>query len=637
MDGKSLDLTAEKKAQLKKLFPDVFSEDQIDWERLRLSFGEDVFVKDEHYELSWAGKAEARKEIQKQTTATLLPDRANSVNFDDTGNIFIAGENLEVLRILQKSYFGKIKMIYIDPPYNTGSDSFVYPDDYTERKADYEQRAGITDEHGFLNKQDLWKKNTKENGQFHSVWLSMMYPRLYLARNLLREDGVMFVSIDDNEAANLKLLMDEIFGEENFVACICWQKKQSPQNDATYFSAMHDFVLAYTKMAKVNKNDNSGWQRNLFTRTEGQLSRYKNPDDDVRGLWCSVDCTSNKSAEQRPTLYYPIINPITQQEVWPPKQTVWRFEKSKFDKLIAENRIWWGESGKNFPRAKRFLNEVQEGIVPSTWWEREFAGDNQGARREIRNMFDHEGVDFETPTPALLIKRMLQLATNTEESHLVLDFFAGSGTTAQAVLELNQEDGGNRRFLLVQLPEALDEQSEACKAGYKTIADICTARIKKVIAKLQAAQQDQLDFGGAKPDLGFKAYTLDYSNFKAWRGDVAGKDPLLAQLDLLREPLAEYRGTDAALLTELCLKSGFPLSADVRAFEIEGCKVYDIADGAMWIALERVTLTMFHHVAAAKPARFVTLGNLFTGEKADETMSNAKLQLAEAGVELKII
>ncbi len=226
---------------------------------------------------------------------------------------------------------------------------------------------------------------------------------------------------------------------------------------------------------------------------------------------------------------------------------------------------------KKFSSRKRFLNEVQkEGIVPSTWWEREFAGDNQG-QEEIRNIFDQEGVDFDTPKPALLIKRMLQLATNTEESHLVLDFFAGSGTTAQAVLELNQEDGGNR-FLLVQLPEALDEQSEACKAGYKTIADICTARIKKVIAKLQAAQQDQLDFGGAKPDLGFKAYTLDYSNFKAWRGDVAGKDPLLAQLDLLREPLAEYRGTDAALLTELCLKSGFPLSADVRAFEIEAVR-----------------------------------------------------------------
>ena len=216
MDGSSLNITAEKTAQLKQLFPDIFAEDKIDWERLRLAFGENVFVKDEHYELSWAGKADARKEIQKPTTATLRPKPDESVRFETTGNAFIAGENLEALRVLQRSYFGKVKLIYIDPPYNTGSDSFVYPDDYAERKSDYEQRAGLIDARGFLNKQDLWKKNAKENGQFHSVWLSMMFPRLYLARNLLREDGVMFVSIDYNEEANLRLLMNEIFGEENY-------------------------------------------------------------------------------------------------------------------------------------------------------------------------------------------------------------------------------------------------------------------------------------------------------------------------------------------------------------------------------------------------------------------------------------
>ncbi len=225
MDGKSLDINAELIAQLKAMLPDVFSEDKIDFQRLKTALGEDAFVQGEHYELSWAGKTEARKEIQKQTTATLAPNRAASVDFDHAQNLFIEGENLEVLRTLQRSYFGKVKMIYIDPPYNTGNDSFVYPDDYSERQDEYKKRTGMTDENGFLNKQDLWRQNRRENGQFHSVWLSMMYPRLYLSRNLLREDGVIFISIDDNEAANLKLLCDEVFGEENFVANVVWQKK----------------------------------------------------------------------------------------------------------------------------------------------------------------------------------------------------------------------------------------------------------------------------------------------------------------------------------------------------------------------------------------------------------------------------
>ncbi len=286
---------------------------------------------------------------------------------------------------------------------------------------------------------------------------------------------------------------------------------------------------------------------------------------------------------------------------------------------------------------KRFLSEVQEGIVPSTWWTREFAGDNQSARREIRAIFKNGEVDFDIPKPKQLIKRLLEISTQPNNSDLVLDFFSGSGTTAQAVLELNKEDGGNRKFILIQLPETLDESSEAYKAGYKTIADICTARIKKVIAKLGDAQQEELDFGGAKPDLGFKAYTLNDSNFKTWRSDVEGKDPLLAQLDLLREPLSDYRGSNAALLTELCLKAGIPLTVDVQERNFAGCKIYDLAQGVMWVALEHVNLPLFRHVAEAKPARFVTLGNLFSGENADETMSNAKLQLQEAGVEFKII
>lgn len=627
MDGKSLNITAEKKAQLKQLFPDVFSEDKIDWERLRLAFGEEVFVQGEHYELSWAGKAEARQEIQKQTTATLTPDLEHSVNFETSDNIFIAGENLDVLRILQKSYFGKIKMIYIDPPYNTGSDSFVYPDDYAERREEYELRAGITNERGFLNKQDLWKKNSKENGQFHSVWLSMMYPRLYLARNLLREDGVMFVSIDDNEAANLKLLMDEIFGEENFIANIVWQKRTSPDS-RLLLSTGHDMVLVYARSFELLNA-----ALNLVPLDEKRKKAYTNPDNDPRGVWASRDITG-QTGHATPSQYYEIITPNGTKQL-PPSGRCWTISKNSFEKLVSENRIWFGKDGGSRPRLKLFLSE-NKGKTTWTWWSNKEVGHNQEGTKELNDLLEIGDV-FNNPKPTRLIKRILQLSTNSSEEHIVLDFFAGSGTTAQAVMELNQEDGGSRTFILIQLPEALDEASEAFKAGYRTIADISRARLKKVIEKLDAARQEELDFGGSKPDLGFKAYTLDYSNFKVWRSDLEDEAALLAQMDLLREPLADYRGDNAALLTELCLKAGLPLSIEVQERHFEGCRIYDLGQGTMWLALDRVNLPLFRHVADAKPSRFVTLGNLFSGENADETMSNATLQLQDAGVDFKII
>ena len=319
MDGKSLDITADILAQLKAILPDVFSEDKIDFQRLKQALGEDVLVHGEHYELNWAGKTEARKEIQKQTTATLVPNRAESVDFDKARHIFIEGENLEVLRTLQKSYFGKVKMIYIDPPYNTGNDSFVYPDDYTERQDEYKKRTGLTNGEGYLNKQDLWKKNVKESGQFHSVWMSMMYPRLYLSRNLLREDGVIFISIDDNEQANLKMLCDEVFGEENFVGQIVWQKKTGAGAKTNGFITLHEYVLCYSK--------NSELVGEIGTNLSEKMKKMYNGKDEYFeelggfATW-PLDTTS---MDTRENLIFPIIH--NDIEIWPRKQWLWSKER----------------------------------------------------------------------------------------------------------------------------------------------------------------------------------------------------------------------------------------------------------------------------------------------------------------------
>ena len=339
----------------------------------------------------------------------------------------------------------------------------------------------------------------------------MMYPRLYLARQLLRDDGVIFVSIDDHEIHNLRLLMNEIFGEENFVATIVWQKKQSPQNDSTYLSQMHDYILVYAKAAKSSRQDSHGWQMNLLQRTELQNSRFSNPDNDPRGDWASVDCTSNKSASQRPNLYYSVTNPITGEEVWPSKQRVWRYEKNLFNRLIKENRIAWGAEGKSFPRQKRFLSEVQAGIIPSTWWPRDFAGDNQEATREIRSIFTGDENLFDTPKPPRLIKRILEISTSNDD--LILDFFAGSCTTAQSVLELNHEDGGNRRFIMVQLPEPTGNPQ------FPTIADIGKERIRRVISTIRSEDEGKLDLPLREEpeDLGFRVFKLAPSNYKQWK------------------------------------------------------------------------------------------------------------------------
>uniref|UniRef100_UPI0035A06143 site-specific DNA-methyltransferase n=1 Tax=Neisseria weixii TaxID=1853276 RepID=UPI0035A06143 len=529
-------------AKLKSLFPEVFSENQIDFEKLKLALGEDnLCAQNERYQLNWAGKSDAYRTLQSPTFNTLAPCIAESVDFHDTQNVFIEAENLEALKILQKSYAGKVKMIYIDPPYNTGSDSFVYPDKFAETREEYAKRVGDKDQDGYLLRDGAfagaWRKNSKDNGHYHSNWLSMMLPRLHLAKTLLREDGVIFISIDDNEQAQLKLLCDEVFGAENFVADIIWQKKYSPQNDAKWFSTMHDHILCFSKNKDI-------WRPNLLERSEEQNARYSNPDNDPRGDWKASDFSVKTYSANYD---FPITTP-SGRIVNPPPSRSWRTSRENFEKLLSDNRVWFGSSGNNVPAIKKFLSEVKQGITPSTLWFRDDVGDNQEAAKNIRDLFDVP--PFDTPKPIRLLDRILKLSANPND--LILDFFSGSGTTAHAVMQLNAEDGGNRRYICVQLAEETDENSEARKAGFANIAEIAKERIRRAGAQIrrsgidarQNMPSENSDTAAgavsgidARPtvDTGFKVFKLTESHFKQWRRPLSGSLNEQQQLALLEE------------------------------------------------------------------------------------------------------
>ena len=472
MNGKSLTPQIEKLEQLKQILPEAFSEGKIDWEKLRATLGESINFANERYVLNWAGKSDAFRVMQQPATKTLIPVEEKSVRFEDTENIFIEGENMEVLKVLQKSYFGKVKIIYIDPPYNTGNDSFIYPDKFSETKDEYQKRVGDKDEEGYMTSEGMFRKNSKENGQYHSNWLSMMMPRLYLAKNLLREDGVIFVSIDDNEVHNLRMLMNEIFGEENFVATLVWQKIHSIKNDAKFFSENHEYVLVFVKNVET-------FSLGLLSRTTEMDARYKNPDNDPRGEWQSGDLVASG---ERSTGHFIVKSPISGKEFDVPQGKHWVSSESNINQLILDNQIWFGIDGNSFPRKKRFLKDVQAGRTANTLWLSNEVGHNQTAAKEVKKIFDEEKI-FDFPKPVDFIKQMLQLTTQSED--IILDFFAGSATTAQAVMQLNKEDSGNRKYTLVQMPELCDEKSEAYKAGYKTIADIAKERIRRAGKKIQ--------------------------------------------------------------------------------------------------------------------------------------------------------
>jgi adenine-specific DNA-methyltransferase len=632
VDLKSQSITKEQKEKLRQLFPEVFSEDTIDFEKLKLTLGADAETVKERFGLTWSGKAECFRIIQEPSIGTLKPAKGESVDWDSTENLFIEGDNLETLKLLQKSYYGKVKMIYIDPPYNTGNE-FIYPDKFSETLDTYLSYSGQADADG-----RKFSTNSETDGRYHSKWLDMMYPRLFLARNLLRDDGVIFISIDDHEVHNLRQIMNEIFGEENFVANIVWQKKQSPQNDAIYISDMHDHILVYVKHSKVNRDDTFGWERQFIPRGDEQDQRYTNPDQDPRGDWTSVDYSCNKTADERPNLFYPIKNPNTGEDVWPSRQRVWRFEKPTHQKNYEEKRIWWGSEGKGFPRLKLFRTEVSEGIVPSTWWKREVAGDNQGARREFRALFGTMEDPFDTPKPVKLIKRIIEISIpNDSEPYVVMDFFAGSCTTAHAVLDTNIERTSKIQYIMVQLPEPLPKEIplENCTI-LKNIADVGKERIRRVIDNIkqeqkESAKQKKLADDPETPqDLGFRSFRLAPSNFKVWNGQVPADGKVEKQLEDFIENLHKD-GTDEEILYELLLKSGFALTIPITEKKIAGKKVYSIDNDALLICLEHnLTKDLIVKMAEIKPARAICLDAGFKGN--DQLRTNALEIMKSHGV-----
>lgn len=553
---KSLDLVNDNINKLRELFPEIVTEGKIDFKVLQEILGEELEEGEEYYRFTWAGKAQARREAHKPSTGTLRPCKEESVDWDTTQNLYIEGDNLEVLKLLQKSYAGKVKMIYIDPPYNTGND-FVYKDNYKDNLKNYQQATGQVDDEG-----NKLSTNSDSDGRYHSNWLNLMYPRLRLARNLLREDGVIFMSIDDIEVANLREAADEIFGKDNFISNIIWQKNYSPRNDAKYFSDMHDHILLYAKKKDL-------FNRNLLPRTEEQNNRYTNRDNDTRGPWKAENLAAKRITEKD---MYKIITPGG-REVYPPRGSSWRVSKEKFEELVSENRIWWGEDNNNVPSRKSFLSEVQQGRVPVTLWLREDVGDNQEATKAIIELFN--GKPFDTPKPSRLIQQMLKISTS--ENDIVLDFFSGSGTTADAVMKLNAETGGNRKYIQVQLPEPTEEKSEAYKAGFSTIAEIGKERIRRAGKKIA----EENPYKAKDLDLGFKVFKLDSSNIKGWDGNP---EDLEASLFDAQENIKADR-TEEDVLFEILLKYGLDLTLPIDEKLMDGKKVFSVGFGALFICL----------------------------------------------------
>jgi adenine-specific DNA-methyltransferase len=620
MDGKSLNPQEVLLALLKQKFPEVFAEGFVDCQKLKQTLGEDVDLDSERYGMTWAGKNNCFREIQEPTTATLKPARDESVDFDETENLFIEGDNLEVLKILQKPYYGKVKMIYIDPPYNTGND-FIYNDDFKQAKAEYEEKAGIKDGNGDLRNDGLMK-NTRDRGHYHSDWLNMMYPRLFLARNLLRHDGLIFVSIDENESHNLKIILNEIFGEDNFVTEIVWEKRFTRSNNAKMFATLTERVLLYRRSDAV--------EILREPRDEKADSTYSNPDNDPRGVWTSVSYVNPALKEARPNLSYDLVNPVTNKPVTHPTNA-WKFSKETYEKHVEEDRLYWGKSGENtYPRLKKFLTEMEGGMVPVDLWTHKSTGTTDQASKELNQLMGGKIFDF--PKPVGLVKRMLAVATDSDS--IVLDFFSGSGSTGHAVMELNAEDGGNRRCIQVQLPELCDEKSEAYKVGYKTIADIAKERMRRAGKKIKDEKSKQLDLNGNKLDTGFRVFKLDESNFKIWRTDVKDEKSLLEQMSIFVDNVKE-ESTQDNVLYELILKSGLDLNVEVTKKEADK-KAYYLVDGKLAICLEdKITQALADAILAEKPEKVICLDKAFGGN--DKLKTNTLLQMESEKIDFKVI
>jgi adenine-specific DNA-methyltransferase len=642
MNGLSLTPETEKIKALQEILPEVFTEGKVDWEKLKATLGEDINFSNERYVLNWAGKSEAFKVLQTPSSKTLVPVKDESVNFDETENIFIEGENLEVLKVLQKSYFGKVKMIYIDPPYNTGNDSFIYPDKFSETKDDYQRRVGDKDEEGYMTKDGMFRKNSKENGQYHSNWLNMMMPRLYLAKNLLRQDGVIFISIDDNEVHNLRLLMNEIFGEENFICEFIWKSKSGGANDSKFIAVDHEYILCYAKHAdylnfKLDKNATVTTSYNL---------------EDEKGKY-ALDRLDKQSLGYIESLDFPITDPegrVYSVHHKNPNTKVarWRWSKETVKERYSELVFKEG-----FVYTK---NYQKEGSIPRSLLLEDRFGRTRTGKTDFTSLFD--AAYFTAPKPPKLISFLADISTNSGD--LIVDFFAGSGTTAQAIYELNKRDKAKRKFICVQLPELCEENSDSVRAGFKTIADISKERVRRAAQKvnkeikeeIQKLQTEQAALKSEIPteetlqkiskiqtdiellknqDLGIKILKIEDSNFKQWQ-QIEGKnlDALAEQMKLFVDPVSES-ATIENMVYELMLKSGKDLNSKIEKED----GFFSVNAGELVLMLEKANQEIIHNIIALNPQKVIALDKLFTGN--DQLKTNTVLQMKDAGIEFKTI
>ena len=642
IDGLSMDLEQANMNKLRSVFPECFAEGMLDIDKLLSLCGEYVTNDFEKYRFEWKGKAECLRLAQKRSTGTLRPCVEESVNWDTTQNLYIEGDNLEVLKLLQTAYFRKVKMIYIDPPYNTGND-FVYADDFADPITRYKEVTAQTT-----------RSNPETMGRFHTNWLNMMYPRLRLAANLLRDDGVIFISIDDNEVTNLRKLCDEVFGEENFIAQMVWQKRTSP-DARKKLSSGHEYVLLYCK--SIESLDES---LSLLPLSEKDRENYKNPDNDPRGPWVSSDFTAQG---YRPNQMYKIVTP-SGAEYYPPAGTCWKNVEEVYLQQASEGRFWYGADGGGMPRRKTYLNE-KEGRNLWTWWPNSEVGHTQEATKELKTLFPDSAAVFDFPKPVRLIKRMLSIAS--KENDIILDFFSGSATTAHAVMQLNAEDGGNRRFILVQLPEVCDEKSEAYKAGYKNICEIGKERIRRagrkvwmdlgVSAAIDVAEaaffddlektknesaEQKLDIAHSL-DTGFRVFKLDTTNLKTWDATPIESGQIEMLYDRMNAMVQQVKPerSDLDMVCEVMLKLGVPLTYPITKIELNGKAAYNIdapdegLEAILLVCLAPdVTPEDVEALANYAPGKIVIARDSFAD---DTAMANAYYILRDRKIDLKLV
>ena len=617
------DLTQDNIARIRELFPSCVTEAKgsdgsvklsIDFDQLKQELsGQIVEGPQERYQLNWPGKREALITANAPIAKTLRPVREESVDFDSTKNLFIEGDNLEALKLLQETYLGKIKVIYIDPPYNTGSD-FVYEDDFAEDPDEFLVRTNQKDDSG-----NRLLANTEANGRFHSDWLSMIYPRMKLARNLLKEDGVVFISIDDNEVHNLRKVCDEVFGEQNFISTIIWEKRYSPQNAVQWFSEAHDLILVYAKVKEA-------WHPNLLRRSDEMNARYRNLDNDPRGDWKPTDATAQAGHGTASQFYE--LTTRNGQKFHPPKGRCWVYTLERMQEMISENRIWFGVDGNNFPAIKRFLTDVKQGVACQTIWKYEEVGHNQEGKKEIKVLFP-EAVPFDTPKPTRLIKRVLELSTSHDGNDIVLDFFSGSASTADAVMQINADDGGNRRFIMVQLPEANDAKSDAYNAGYKNISEIGKERIRRAANKIKETHPL---FTG---DLGFRVFKVDTSNM----ADIYYIPDSIEQKKLLDavSNIKSDRENPEDLLFQVLLDWGVDLTLPIVRRKIQGKSVHFVDENALVACFDKgITEELVKELAESKPLRVVFRDNGFESDAVKINVDQIFKQLSP-GTEVKSI